>query len=285
MSPVRPRDADDADSPPRGKRSRHELRGEALEDVDEERMEREEEQLFGKDSDDEADKQAVDEKAVSPAQATNDEPLDDQFLCEPCGSSDPFVIGPDHGRVPKTLTSPIRPSAADVEKHYATHLPFRSWCPVCQAAKMREDPHWRSRRELQRDGHKSGLPIISLDYQEFDKDDATKPAKSEAKVDEEPDVKTIVAKDEVTGSVLSYRVLRKGPTDEWVVKRLVKDFKEWGRTDFILKTDGHSPPFRTPSRSRARASGRSPVTLQPTIRRLTGRARKPCRTSTGTSGP
>ncbi len=43
MNPVRPRDDDDADSPPRGKRSRHELEGETLEDVDEERMEREEE--------------------------------------------------------------------------------------------------------------------------------------------------------------------------------------------------------------------------------------------------
>ncbi len=42
MHPVRPRDDDDAESPPRGKRSRHELEGEALEREEEERMEQEE---------------------------------------------------------------------------------------------------------------------------------------------------------------------------------------------------------------------------------------------------
>ncbi len=131
-------------------------------------MEQEEEKLFGKDSEDEVDEQAVphDQTAIDAI----DEPPDESFLCEPCGSSEPFIVGPDCGRIPKTLTSPIRPSAADVDKHYVTHLPFRSWCPVCQAAKMREDPHWRARREPERGSQKSGLPIISLDYQEFDAD-------------------------------------------------------------------------------------------------------------------
>ncbi len=168
VSPIRPRDDDDASSPPRGKRSRHKLEGEALEEEEEEeRMEQEEETLFGRDSDDEVDEQPVPHDDVA-----NNEPLDESYLCEPCGSSDPFIVGPDCGRVPKSLTSPIKPSAADVDTHYITHLPFRSWCPVCQAAKMREDPHWRTRRGPDQGNRRDGLPIISMDYQEFDTDDA-----------------------------------------------------------------------------------------------------------------
>ena len=36
-----------------------------------------------------------------------------------------------------------RPSADAVAKHDATHVPYRSWCPVCVAASAREDPHPR----------------------------------------------------------------------------------------------------------------------------------------------
>ena len=59
------------------------------------------------------------------------------------------------------------------------------------------------------------MPVVSLDYQEFDKD-----ASGEKQDGETPKVKSIVAKDEVTGSVLSYKILRKGPSDEWLMKRL-----------------------------------------------------------------
>ncbi len=68
-----------------------------------------------------------------------------------------------------------------------------------------------------------------MDYNEYDKEKDDEDAKP---------VKSIVVKDEVSGSVLSYGVLCKGPRDEWLLKRLVKDLKEWGRNHIILKTDG-----------------------------------------------
>ena len=49
----------------------------------------------------------------------------------------------DHGRSPEghapvLLRSPIRPSAEDVERHDATHVPYRNWCPTCVAARGKE---------------------------------------------------------------------------------------------------------------------------------------------------
>ena len=132
------------------------------------------------------------------------------FTCEPCDA-----------RVPITLRSPMKPSKEDVEKHCATHLPYRNWCPVCVKAKGREDAHARSS-----DDEKPGLPVVSMDYSELDD---KKDSRSN---------KTLVVKDESSGAVLQYKVTAKGPTDDWVVKRLVKDVEEFGRKDIRLKTDG-----------------------------------------------
>ena len=57
------------------------------------------------------------------------------------------------GQAPTFLRSPIRPSAEDVEKHDATHVPYRNWCPICVDARGNEDPH--------------RLPKFSLDHQEL----------------------------------------------------------------------------------------------------------------------
>ena len=129
--------------------------------------------------------------------------------CEPCGE-----------HAPRVLRSPVKPSKEDVERHYTTHLQYRSWCPICVQARGREDPHKRKTEKAQK-----GLPVVSLDYVELDgdADDATK---------------TIVAKDEDSGAVLQYKILMKGPKDDWLVKRLVRDIEEFGRTDIRLKTDG-----------------------------------------------
>ena len=120
-------------------------------------------------------------------------------------------------------------------KHYVTHLPFRSWCPICNAAKLKEDPHYRVSAEGQED-RQSGLPIISMDYQEFDKVWSDKNEDSETAA--QPKVKTIVVKDERTTHVLSYKVTKKGASDAWAIKILVKDFSEWGRKGIILNTRG-----------------------------------------------
>ena len=59
-------------------------------------------------------------------------------------------LGPieDHGRSPEghapvLLRNPIRPSAEDVDRHDATHVPYRNWCPICVAARGKGAPHKR----------------------------------------------------------------------------------------------------------------------------------------------
>ena len=36
---------------------------------------------------------------------------------------------------PTTRAPPVKPSAAEVENHMVTHLPFRDWCPHCVRGK------------------------------------------------------------------------------------------------------------------------------------------------------
>ena len=43
--------------------------------------------------------------------------------------------------VPKGLPSPSLPSKAEVEHHNLTHLPYRSWCPFCVAARRKNNAH------------------------------------------------------------------------------------------------------------------------------------------------
>ena len=40
-----------------------------------------------------------------------------------------------------TLPSPQRPTAKEVEEHNATHLPYRSWRPVCVQSRGRGNSH------------------------------------------------------------------------------------------------------------------------------------------------
>lgn len=53
----------------------------------------------------------------------------------------------------------VRPTDEEVDKHNATHLPFRSWCPFCVAGKAKNEPHW-----VQEKDRPSGVNVVSLDY-------------------------------------------------------------------------------------------------------------------------
>ena len=167
------------------------------------------EELFGMDDDD-----ADDDDLFA-------HPVPDEKTTEPL-----HIKTKGDEREPEDLRSPIRPSARAVELHEYTHLPFRSWCPVCIAARAKEDAHRRAKPQdddYEHDG--SGLPIVSLDYQELDE------------TSEQP-TRVIVGKDESTGNVFCHKVLMKGIGDEWAVKKLVQDIEDFGRSKVILKTDG-----------------------------------------------
>ena len=60
--------------------------------------------------------------------------------------------------IPKALPSPKLPSRAEVEHHNLTHIPYRSWCPICVAARRKNNAH-RSGQEKERT-----VPLLCADY-------------------------------------------------------------------------------------------------------------------------
>ena len=48
----------------------------------------------------------------------------------------------EEGAEPVLRHAPIKPDQEEVDRHYATHIPRRLWCPVCVQASLEEDPHF-----------------------------------------------------------------------------------------------------------------------------------------------
>ena len=212
-TPVRPRDTVAAiDPPPRDREREHQGDGNDDEDIADsvyEPTDAEEdtgENMKPKEFEPESKRPKTQKKDPAESQ--------DPFTCSPCGNY----------RIPKTLNSPLMPSAEDVDNHYVTHFPYRNWCPVCVESKGKEDGHITVE-----DANKGGLPIISLDYQEHE---------SEQEEKKDPGMKAIIGKDESTGNVIAHYIEKKGPGDEWLMKKIAKDIEELGRRDITLKTDG-----------------------------------------------
>ena len=60
--------------------------------------------------------------------------------------------------------NPADPKPAEIEAHWAKgHAHYRPWCPVCVAARGREDSHYATTKEEM----KEGLAKICIDYAEI----------------------------------------------------------------------------------------------------------------------
>ena len=143
----------------------------------------------------------------------NDEDQEDQdedIVCVPCENA-PVVIA----------KNPYNPTHEEKEAHNATHLPYRSWCPVCVQARGREDDHKRDKEKA-----KDGKVTINIDYKSFGQD-----------IDDDK-LTSIIMRDSRTGCTASHICESKGISDSWVVQKLVDDIDAWGYTDIIMKSDG-----------------------------------------------
>ena len=65
---------------------------------------------------------------------------------------------PEIAQVPRGIPSPTQPTADDVAKHWLTHLPYRSWCKWCVAAKRQNAPHFSL------PSHSREIPLLVADY-------------------------------------------------------------------------------------------------------------------------
>ena len=133
----------------------------------------------------------------------------DEIICGQC--EDPPV---------KVAKDPGMPSERGVEEHFATHLPHKSWCPVCIKARGKEDPH----KKIVDKGEK---PTVSMEYKSF-----------EESAEEGDKVTMIVAKCESTGTVAAHICDQKGAADKWIIGRVCNDIDILGHTEIILKGDG-----------------------------------------------
>ena len=73
-------------------------------------------------------------------------------------AQDETTDGEVEARRVKPVLDPKLPSAAEVREHQLTHLPYRSWCPVCVKGRGREADHRRRPHDEQ------GVPEYHLDY-------------------------------------------------------------------------------------------------------------------------
>ena len=110
------------------------------------------------------------------------------FQCEACGDDqvEETIKVRAHSRI--TL-----PSKEEIRRHKLTHIPYRSWCPICVAAKKKNPPHYARAKQPEDD-----IPIISMDYMYLNQCDD---------LEKNP---IMVVKDHHRGGVWAFMVLRKG---------------------------------------------------------------------------
>ena len=119
----------------------------------------------------------------------------------------------------KPLPSPKAPTAAQVAAHNITHLPYRSWCPDCVAARRPNSQHRSSSSESQRVD-----PLLVADYCFVrDNDDAEV-------------ITILVARLYPSRAMLATVVDAKGP-DEHAVSRLAKFLRDSGYAKVVYRSD------------------------------------------------
>ena len=143
---------------------------------------------------------------------------------EASGSSD--QPQPSHGtgdgNAPVVIVKdPGTPTQSEVDEHDKTHLPYRSWCPVCVMAKGKEDGHF-SRETVDK-----GRPIVAFDFKSFGQDPK-----------EDDKLTALVMRDRVTKTTCAHLCLHKGSSDTWVVEKVLEDLDALGHVEVILKGDG-----------------------------------------------
>ena len=119
--------------------------------------------------------------------------------------------------------NPSEPTPDEKERHWATHLPYRSWCPVCVKARGREDPHRAHDKRVE----DNAMPRISMDYAEVGSESTNDNAR-----------KLLVGRDRHSKYTFCHLVKCKGVGDELIVSKVLQSIRETGNTKIILKTDG-----------------------------------------------
>ncbi len=140
---------------------------------------------------------------------------------------------------PRLARDPGQPTAAQVEVHRRTHVPYRVWCKLCILGRCRCLQHRRSSG--------SAVAIVGLDYffitrggvkerKEIDytSNDAINEARAKGDI-----VKCLVVRCSKSKAVFGHVVPCKGADEDgWVADTVVRDILWLGHTRAIIKADG-----------------------------------------------
>ena len=113
------------------------------------------------------------------------------------------------------------PSEEEQRRHRITHLPYRSWCPICVAGSANDDPHKTRKPKV-----KEALEVqeVHWDYC-FPRDLGDW-------------IVVLVGRDKETKMTVSHVVPNKGANVEWLTEQLVRDLQRLGAHGrVVLKSD------------------------------------------------
>ena len=144
----------------------------------------------------------------------------------------------------KMPANPSDPTPDERERHYTSHLPYRSWCPVCVQARAREDGHYTRTKEER----EVGLPCVAIDYAETG-DIRQESKEADVRDTEECDDlekdkivvvkrRLLVGRDKWTGHTFAHLVQCKGLEDPNIVRKVHNSIEELGYRKLLVKTDG-----------------------------------------------
>ena len=152
------------------------------------------------------------------------------------------IEGEDDVEPLNKAANPRLPSAADVEEHNRTHIPYRSWCKWCVEGRGRGGNHHPS--------HGSSVPVVGIDYFFITSGGVVKRDELEYALDAAGEeqlfaaraqgsiVKCIVARCFNSKNVFAHCVPCKGADEEgYVADLVVKDITWLGHSELIVKGD------------------------------------------------
>ena len=123
----------------------------------------------------------------------------------------------------KGMPEPIEPSKAEVERHNLSHLPYKSWCQHCVAARRAAAPHL-----AQKEGNRRSVPLLVFDYAFL------------RAADEDETIPCLIGKMYPMRTVIAVVCDQKG-RDPHVVSRLAAFIRENGVRHLVYKSDQEEP--------------------------------------------
>ena len=127
----------------------------------------------------------------------------------------------EEAAVPKVHSRKFTPCAEEYNRHCATHLPYRNWCPICVQAKKKNPSHLRKKS----DSKDRDIPVLSLDYMYLNE------------VDDIGNLPILVAHDSASGGIWALLVKRKGNYCSYISEKLCALIRFLGYARIVIKSD------------------------------------------------